>query len=168
MSTSYNNIVRSVAARSLFDSAKKVLTSSVTFNQGDLIAFDTSNHILKAVSATGDAANILGVAVEKISSGVVSSPYTGTAVDSSVAIEDIKGPVYGVVATMTMKTGDTFHPGDKAYVVASDAQTVTATNPGDGNYIGIYQGALVSSASAGQTGEFLIGCRYGAGGALLF
>lgn len=160
MSTSKNNIVRSVAPKSLFESAKPVLSSAVDYNQGDLIAFDTSSKILKAVSSTADAGNLLGVARQKVVDGVVQSPYV-TAVDASVAIEDMAGPVYGVVASLTLKTGDAFNPGDKVYIVASDPQTVTVTDPGDGKNVGIFQGSAVASASAGQTGDVLVGARYG-------
>lgn len=158
-----NNIVRSVAPKSIFESAKEVVTSAVSFNQGDLIAFDDTNNRLKAVAATADAATILGVARQTIVSGKVVSPYSGTAVDAAQAIEDIAGPVYGVVASLKLKSGDSFAPGDKVYVTVTDAQTVTVTDPGDGNHIGIYQGAAVTAAS-GSKGDILVGARFGMSG----
>lgn len=159
MSTSQNNIVRSVRPMAMFESAFSVLSTSVTYNQGDLLAFDTSAKVLK-VAGTADSANLLGVARQKIVNGVAASPYQGTAVDASQAIEDLAGPVFGVVAFFTLKTGDAFNPGDKVYLT-SDPQTVTITNPGDGNYIGIFQDKAVASAAAGQTGNVLVGHRYG-------
>ena len=165
MSTPINNIVRSVAPKSIFESAKAVVTSAVTFNQGDLIAFDTVNYRLKAVTADTDAPNFLGVARQTIVSGVVKSPYQGTAVDAAAAIDDITGPVYGVVASLILKTGDAFTPGCKVYLTA-DAQTVTVTDPGTHDPIGVYQGKNVASATAGQKGEILVGSRFG--GALVF
>lgn len=155
-----NNIVRSVSPKSIFESAKAVITSAVSFNQGDLIAFDDTNNRLKAVAATADAAAILGVARQTIVSGKVVSPYSGTAVDAAQAIEDIAGPVYGVVASLKLKSGDTFAPGDKVYVTVTDAQTVTVTDPGDGNHVGIYQGAQVT-AGASSKGDILVGARFG-------
>lgn len=155
-----NNIVRGENAKSIFESAKAVISSAVTCNQGDLIAFDTSAKILKAVTATSDAANILGVACQTLVSGKVKSPYSGTAVDASQALEDVKGPVYSVVAKLSLLSGDTFHPGDKVYLAATDAQTVTVTDPGDHNHVGIFQGAQVTAGS-GSTGEVLVGARYG-------
>lgn len=159
-SVSQNNIVRSVAPKSLFESAYPVLSTSVTYNQGDLIAFDATNLVLKAVTGDGDAANILGVARQKIVSGVAASPYQGTAVDASVGISDLAGPVYGVVAFFTLKTGDAFNPGSKVYLTTTNAQTVTSTNPGSGNHIGIFQGKAVASAASGSTGNVLVGARY--------
>lgn len=163
MSTSQNNIVRSVAPKSVFESAKPVLSSAVTYNQGDLIYFDTSAKLIKPVAVTGNAATVIGVARQKIVSGIAPSPYQGTLTDSSEAISDVAGPVYGVVAFMTLTTGDAFNPGDKVYMVASAPQTVTSSDPGNGYSVGIFQGAAVASAAAGQTGDILIGSRLPAG-----
>jgi len=161
MSTSKNNIVREIAPKSLFESAKAVLSADVTYNQGDLIAFDTSAKVLK-VAGTADIDNLLGVARQKIVEGVQASPYQGTDVDASQAIDDCAGPVYGVVAFMTLKTGDAFAAGDKVYLTA-DPQTVTSTDPGSGKHCGVYQGGTVASAAAGQVGDILIGARYSLG-----
>ena len=59
MSVAKNNIVRQIAPKTIFGSALGVLSTSVTYNQGDLIAFDATNKILKPVTGAGDAANIL-------------------------------------------------------------------------------------------------------------
>ena len=162
--TARNNIVREVAPKSLFESAKAVLSSTNDWNQGDLLAFDTTNHVLYAVAATADAAYLCGVAAQSVVDGKVVSPYQGTAVDASVARADIKGPVFGVIASLVLKTGDAFNPGDKVYLTTTDAQTITSTDPGDHLQIGIFQGKAVSSASAGQYGEVLVGARYGLAG----
>lgn len=156
--TPINNIVRSVSPKSIFESALPVLSSSVSFNQGDLIAFDTTNHILK-VAATGDGANFLGVARNTIVNGLPKSPYQGTAVDASEYPSDIAGPVYGVVAFFTLKTSDTVTPGVKLYLTAS-AQTVTVTQPGSDAAIGIYQGKGVTSAPAGTLIDVLVTANY--------
>lgn len=164
MTVAINNIVRSVAPKSIFESAKTVIDATVSYNQGDLIAFDGSANLLKAVTAYGDAVGFLGVAKQTIVLGVVKSPYTGTAVDAAQAVEDIAGPVYGVVASLILKTADAFNPGDKVYLT-SNAQTISSVNPGSGdtpatdNYIGIYQGKVVASATAGQKGDILLGTR---------
>ena len=159
--TAYNNIVRSVAPKSIFESAKDVLSTTNDWNQGDLLAFDTTAKVIKAVTATADAQFILGVAKNTVVDGKVKSPYQGTAVDAAAAYEDIAGPVYGVIVELTMKTGDAFAHGDKIYVTTTDAQTITVTDPGDHYHIGVYQGKTVASAAAGQKGLFLIGARYG-------
>lgn len=159
-----NRIVRQVAPNSVFAAAQPVLSSSVTFNQGDLIAFDTSAKVLKAVSASTDGANILGIAPVSVSSGKLISPYQGTAVDAAQAITDLSGPIYGVVAKLKLLSGDVFHPGDKVYLTAaSDAQTVSSTDPGDGNHVGIFQDAQVTAVS-GSEGNVLVGARYGLAG----
>jgi hypothetical protein len=158
-----NNIVRSVRPGAVFESAKSVITTAVSYNQGDLICFDDTNNRLKAVALTADAATILGVAIQTIVSGKVVGPYSGTAVDASVALSDLKGPVYGVVASLKLKVGDSFAPGDKVYVTVTDAQTVTVTDPGDANHIGIYQGAAVTAA-AGSKGDIMVGNRFGGTG----
>jgi hypothetical protein len=163
MSIPKNNIVREVAPKSLFESAFPVLDNTVDYNQGDLIAFDTGNNILKPFSATGDAANILGVARQTLVNGVTKSPYQGTSVDASQAIEDVAGPVYGIVARMTLKDGDIFNPGDKVYGDPTDPQTVTSTDNASGANIGIYQGRTITAGSA-STGDVLIGARYGLSG----
>lgn len=159
-----NNIVRSIAPKSLIEDAKPVLSSAVSYNQGDLIAFDTSSKLLKAIDATADAEFFLGVATQTVISGKTKSPYTGTAVDASQAIESVKGPVFGVICSLILKTGDAFAHLAPVYLVAANAQTVTSTDPGDGFSIGLYQGATVSSATAGQKGDVLVGARYGLAG----
>lgn len=157
-----NNIVRGSNAKSVFASAKAVLTSAVSFNQGDMIALDTTNHRLKAVTATTDAANFLGIAPLTVVSGIVKSPYT-TAVDASMAIESMSGPLYSVDASLILKTGDAFNPGDLVYISAVDAQTVTVTAPASPNdlAIGVFADAAVSSAAAGQKALIHVGARYG-------
>lgn len=157
MSTSRNNIVRQVAPKSIFPSSIAVLTTAVTFNQGDLLAFDTSNKRLKP-AGTADAANLLGVAIQKVVNGVVQSPYQGTAVDASVGISDMGGPLYGVVASFAPKVGDSFTPGCLVYLT-SDPQTVTVTDPGSNDSVGVYQGIAITGA-AGLLVDVLVGARY--------
>lgn len=159
MSTAVNNIVRSVAPKSMFESAFPVLSSACNWNQGDLLYLNTSSHIINALPGTANAATVLGVAKQTIVSGKVASPYT-TAVDASQAISDIAGPTYGVVAFLVLKTGDAFNPGDKVYPT-TDPQTVTSSDPGNALHIGIFQDRAVSSAAAGQTGNILVGNRFG-------
>lgn len=160
MSTANNNIVRLVAPKSMFESAYGVLSSAVTYNQGDFLAFDTSAKILK-VAGTADIDNLLGIARQSVASGKAVSPYQGTAVDASTGISDLAGPVYGVTASMVLKTGDAFAMGDKVYLTA-DPQTVTVTDPGSGTKnCGIFNGPVaVASAAAGQKSDILIGARY--------
>lgn len=159
--TAKNRIKLSVSPKSLIDHAKSVLSSAVSFNQGDLIALDTGTNLLKAVTATTDAANILGIAKVTVASGKIASPYQGTAVDASVAISEIPGPEYGSVVSLKLKSGDAFTPMCKVYLAdGQDCQTVSSVDPGDGNSIGIYQGGSVT-ATSGSEGDILLGSRYG-------
>jgi hypothetical protein len=162
MSIARNNLVREVAAgRSVFASLKPVLSTSCTWNQGDLIAYDNTNKILNAVTGTGSSGLVVGVAVNTIVDGVMPSPYQGTAVDASQAIEDAAGPLYGCVFNMNMVSGDSWQPGQKAYLTA-DPQTLTSAVTGGA--VGIYQGQPVTSAVTDQSGDFLIGCPYSPSG----
>lgn len=157
-----NRIFVSVAPKSEFERAKDVLSSAVTYKQGDLLAFDTSSKILKVVSTTADSANFLGIADNFVTSGKLVGPYTGlTATDAAEAIGQVEGPKYGVIATLKLLSGDAFTPGAKVYLAnGADSQTVTITDPSDGKNIGLYQGPALT-AGATSEGPILLGCRYG-------
>ena len=152
-----NNITRMVAPKSIFESAINVISSSVSFNQGDLLVFDDTNNVLKKPAAETEGATFLGVARVTIVNGKLASPYN-TDVVASQSISDIPGPQYGVVAKLVLKTGDSIAPGDKVYLdpaTGTTGVTVTAgTKP-----IGIYQGKTLSSVAAGTLIEVLIGCQ---------
>jgi hypothetical protein len=157
MSIAKNNLKRELAYKSLFSSAKPVLSTASNWNQGDILAYDATNNIINAVTGTGSSANLVGVAVNTVVSGKQPSPYSGTAVDASQAIEDMAGPRYGSIFTMSLNTGDIWVPGQAAYLM-SDPQTLTSAVTG--NSVGIYQGPAITSAASGTTGDFLIGARY--------
>ena len=159
--TPQNNIVRSVSPKSIFESAIPVLSTAVNYNQGDLLCYDGSNKVL-ITATTGNIANLLGVARQTVVNGIVKSPYQGTAVDASQGFSDMAGPVYGIVAFFNGKVGDSFTPGCLVYL-GSDAQTVTVTDPGSNDHIGIYQGRTQTGAT-GSTVDVLVGARYSAGG----
>lgn len=165
MSVSYNNIKRSQAMRSVIESALSFIDSTISFNQGDLLYLDTTAHRIKPITADANTANCLGVSRVQIVNGKLASPYSGTAVDSSQGLSDIPGPVYGVVAELTLNTGDAFNPGDLVYPIGSvDAQTVSSSsNTGARKACGIFVGVAVGSAVSGQKGLIQIGCQYQAG-----
>lgn len=156
--TAKNNIVRSVRPGSIFESALAVISSAVSFNQGDLLYLDTTNHLIKALDSDAHGANAMGISRATIVNGKLISPYSGTAVDASQAIADIAGPQYGVIALLNLKSGDSFVPGGSVYY-GGDAQTVSSvgTNP-----IGIFQDSAITAVS-GSTGKILIGCNLGSG-----
>lgn len=159
---SVDNIVRGGPGKSLFESGKVAVTSNSTWLQGDQICWDTGLLCLRAVSATGDAATIVGVADNVVTSGKLAGPYDGlTPVNAAQVTPDFVGPKYGVTARLTLKTGDAFSIGVKVYLANGlDTQTVSSTNPGDNNHVGIFVGQTVASAAAGQVGDVLYGCRY--------
>ena len=162
--TAYNNIIRGGAqGRSLFPSALPLLDSTVNYNQGDLICFDTSNNLL-IPAATGNVANLLGVAVNTIVAGKPKSPYPGVPVTEGAS--DLAGPLFSVVATFIAETGSTLAPGDLVYLSSVDAQHVADTDPGSNGSIGIYTGSQGSfnSTAAGQKVDILVGARFGMSG----
>jgi hypothetical protein len=147
-----NRIVRSVRPSSLFESAAAVISSAVSFNQGDLLFFDDTNNLIKPVTADADGATFCGIARVTISSGKLLSPYQGTAVDAAVSSVDIPGPQFGVIAKVKLKVADVFNPGDLVYATAVDAQTVSSAGV---NSIGVFQGKAITAA-AGDEGEVLL------------
>lgn len=145
-----NRIVQSIAPKSLFPECSVVVDSSVSYNQGDLLALISGK--IAAVTAEADGASFLGIAPQTVVSGKPKAVYSGTAVDAAQAIEALAGPVFGVVAKLKLKVGDSFTPGALVYCTAVDAQTVsiTGTHP-----IGTFQGAAVTGA-AGVEGPVLL------------
>ncbi len=165
MTTPINNIIRGGAqGKSIFASALPVLSSAVNYNQGDLLCFDGSNHVL-IPAATGNFANLLGVAVNTVVNGRPKSPYQ-TDTDASEGASDMAGPLYSVVATFTLDTGSSLYPGDPVYLSNVGPQNVAGTDPGSADSIGIYTGTQghLSSSSAGQKIDVLVGARYGMSG----
>lgn len=159
MSIPRNNLIRELGSQSLFASALPVLSRTVTYNQGDLLAFDTVGHVLMTITGSGNTANLVGVALQTIVNGVMPSPYQGTPVDASQALEDFGGPRYGNIFQMYLNPGDSFYPGQKIYATG-DPQTITSAVTGSS--IGLFQGQqAVTSAVSGQLGDCLIGARYG-------
>ncbi len=163
MTTPINNIVRGGAqGRSIFPSALPLLSSSVNYNQGDLLCYDGSNHVL-ITAATGNFANFLGVAVNTVVNGLPKTPYQGTAVDASEGASDMAGPLYNVVVSLTLDTGSSLAPGAPVYISSVGPQNVAATDPGSGDSIGIYTGTqgTISGSAAGLKIDVLVGARYG-------
>lgn len=160
--SSVDAIVRGGPGKSLFDDGKSATGTGSTWNQGDFICYDSTLTYLRAVTATGDAVKIVGVADNAITSGQLNSPYGSlTPVNAAQVTPGFAGPKYGVTVRATLKTSDAFVLGGKVYLAnGGDTQTISSSDPGDGNYIGIFVGPGVASAAAGQTGDFLIGARY--------
>lgn len=150
-----NKITRSVNPKSAFESAKAVISSSLSFNQGDLLALDTTNHILKVVNAETDSANFQGIARVTIVNGKIASPYN-TDVVASQAIADVPGPQVGVVAKCVLKTGDSLNPGQVVGLYPT-AGTRGVSSTVTTNAIGVYQGPAIANAAAGTEVEIYMG-----------
>jgi Uncharacterized conserved protein (DUF2190) len=151
-----NTLARRVATKSIYPDATALVSTAISFAQGDLIFFDDTNNLIKKVTAEADGATILGVAPVTIVSGKFPSIYN-TAVDASVAIPHVPGPEYGDVHRMVLKAGDAINPGDKVYIDAANlgrGVTITGTKA-----IGIYQGKALTAATGGTEIEVLIGTR---------
>ncbi|HCW07033.1 MAG TPA: hypothetical protein DGG95_06675 [Cytophagales bacterium] len=152
-----NNITRSIAPKSVFESALSVISSAVSFNQGDLLVFDDTNNLLKKPAAETEGNTFLGVAPVTVVSGKIASPYN-TDVVASQAVQDVQGPKFGVVAKLTLKTGITINPGDLIYLdpgTGTDGVTNTGTKA-----IGVYQGSAITTSAAGTKVEVLLGSRF--------
>jgi hypothetical protein len=152
-----NKIVRNIGAKEIFPDATAVISSAVSFNQGDLLVFNDTTNLLAVPALETEGVTFLGIAQVTVVSGKLASPYV-TAVDASQAISSVPGPCYNVVAALVAKTGDAFNPGDLVYLdPATGTRGVSSTGT---KAIGVYQGKVVASASAGQEIEVLLGTRF--------
>lgn len=155
--TPANRIVRTISEKSLFEDATAVIPSTLSYNQGDLLAFDSTNHVLMLLTAETDANTFCGIATNTVVSGKLKSPYTGTAVDAAAGANVIQGPVYGDICSLQLKSGDSLNPGDLVYTYpAGSNASVQATGT---KAVGIYEGAAVTAGSSTFINVFL-GARY--------
>lgn len=136
-----NRITRSIRPGSVFESAQNVIDSTVSYNQGDLLVFDDTNNLVAKASAEADGATFLGIATETIVSGKLKRPVS-TDVDASAAISDVPGPMFGVVAKLALKTGDSLSPGDLVYLYPTGGSYhIQASGT---KAVGVYQGSAVT------------------------
>ena len=146
--TAVNNIVRGGAqAKSRFPSALNLISSAISYNQGDLMYLDQTNHLIKALDSDAHGATFIGVAIQTVINGKLTSAYQGTSVDAAQAIEDVSGPVFDVVVNLKLKSGDAFTAGCAVYGTAVDAQTVSSTGT---NLIGYFQDAAITAGSSSK------------------
>lgn len=154
-----NKITRTVAPGSIFESMKALLAATVSFNQGDLLIYDTSAFTVRKPTTEAEFITFLGIARQTVVNGVIAAPYT-TAVDATAAIADVPGPQYGVVAKLQLKTGDTLNPGALVYGYPTQGPRVCQAS--GTKAIGVYQGpAVTGGASTSATEvEVFLGHRY--------
>jgi len=152
-----NSLARRVATKAVFPDIKALISSAISFNQGDLLWFDNAANLVKKVTAEADGATILGVAPVSIVSGKFPEVYN-TDVDASVAITSTPGPEYGDVHFMVLKAGDAIVPGDLVYIDPANlgrGVSVTGTKA-----IGVYQGKALTAPTGGAEVEIMIGARF--------
>jgi len=149
--TAKNRIVRQVAPKSMFESAKALIDATISWNQGDLCYLDTTNHLIKALDSDAHAAAVVGIARQTVVLGKLKPVYQGTDVDAAVAIEDVAGPQVGVIAKLKLKAGDAFVAGGAVYY-GGDAQTVSSAGT---NLVGYFQDAGLTAVS-GDEGSILL------------
>lgn len=141
-----NTIVRNDGMYSLFPSAVNLIDATISFNQGDFLYLDTTNHLIKKPTLEANGGTFLGIALESIVLGKPVKPYV-TDVDASAAIVDVAGPALGLVVKAVAKTGDAFVPGQSVYLdPATGTRGVATTGT---KAIGLYQGKSIT-AVAGQ------------------
>lgn len=156
MSVSKNNIVVDVARKSLFYGASGIY-GTLTFNQGDLLCFSSTTHLLTQPTQESDMDTFAGVSVEQVVSGIKKSPFSDSNDASLAAGLDIAAPVYGVICSLILKSGDGAFPGSYAYGdPATGAQNVQAsgTKP-----IGLFTSPAITGDGT-LTVNVLVGARY--------
>ena len=156
-----NTVIRQIREGSLIPDVKNFTNSSISYNQGDLLIFDTSNNVVRAASAESECASFLGIAALDVVSGFPRSPYV-TQVDASQGVSSMQGPIYGDSFGMVLQTGTTMSPGAAIYgspvAVGTEPNNIVSAT---GTYqIGVYLGPTVTTSAAGLVVEVLIGARW--------
>jgi hypothetical protein len=162
--TALNRVVRSEEAGSLFPDATPVITTAISFNQGDLLCLEPISGTLIPLNSALNSQSFVGIATVTVVTGNLKSPYS-TAVDAAQGQSKMPGPIFACVASMKLKTGDSFVAGNVVYHdITSDAQTVTAVQPVSGSVsgsaIGLFQGPNMTSVASGQQGLVKLGHTY--------
>jgi len=158
MATQSNTMQLAVSTRSLFPNMHSLISSAISFAQGDLLYLDTTNHLIKKITVETQSATFLGVAPVTIESGKYPKAYV-TDVDASVGIPALPGPQYGSVFTCKLKAGDAIVPGQLVYAdpaTAGNGVTVTVGTEA----IGVYQGAALTAGASGTDIGVLINQCY--------
>lgn len=156
MSTPTNRIVRSTAPKEILSDIQvgRGLTTSISYNQGDLLIFDVATQTVKKPAAESEGSTFLGIATNTVASGVAVGPYSGLATTAQ-AQSLIAGPQYGVEASMILKNGDALVFGASVYLdPASGPEFVQASGT---KAIGIYEGPSITG-----NGSLPVRCLLGA------
>lgn len=153
-----NNVKFSVRLSSVFEDVVPSLIptdSKGTWNQGDLLVWDSVNQLVRVASDEASMVTFLGVARQSLVTGQPIQPYT--TLSTAPARENVAGPQFGGVFNFYLKTGDTFTAGAPVYAYTAGGNNYITS--GGTKAIGVFQGPTVT-ASAGDVGSALIGHRY--------
>lgn len=153
-----NPIARKVATNAVISNIVNAVTPSLSFNEGDLLIWDSSNHVVAKAVAESEGITFIGVAVVTIVNGLLPASYV-TSVDASLATPAISGPQFGDEYHVILTAGQTITTGSPVYL---DPVTGTRNVQSSGTKIvGIYTGAQGASVTA-ATGGTVIYCKLGA------
>lgn len=152
-----NTLARRIAPKTIFPDIQKVVNSSSTWNEGDLLIFNTTTHRIEKPTLETQGSTFVGVSPIQISQGKPPAVYVAD-VDASAAIPAQMGPEYGNAYRVILKAGDAINPGDSVYLdPTSGAQNVSVTGT---KAIGTYYGAALTAATGGTVIEVVIGARF--------
>lgn len=152
-----NSLAREIATKTIYPNATPLIPLSLSFNEGDLLCYDSSAHLIKLPTAETDGATFLGVAPITVVNGKPKAAYV-TDVDASVGQPAMPGPQYGSVYYVHLKAGDAVVPGSALYIDATGTVGRNVTSTGT-KQIGIYQGPALTAPTGGQQVEMLVGAR---------
>ena len=152
-----NTLARVISPKTLFPDIQNVVNSSTSFDEGDLLIFNTTTHRLELPAAEADGATFVGVSPIKVTNGKPPAVYA-TDVDASAAIPAQMGPVFGNAFRVILKAGDAIQPGNQVYLdPASGTKNVSVTGT---KAIGTYYGKALTAAAGGTVIEVVIGARF--------
>lgn len=152
-----NTVKRKVATNSIIADIQNMLISTSSFNEGDFLMVDTTNHVIKKLVGETDGVTFAGVALVTIVNGVFPSGYV-TSTDASLKTPSVPGPNFGDEYGCLLKSGDTLSAGDAVY--ADPASATRGVQAAGTKIIGIYTGAEGASVT-GVTGGLEITCKIG-------
>lgn len=150
-----NRIILSENPRSVLPDA--VIASTASFDQGDLLIYDSTAKVIAKAAAESDNSTFLGISPVTVIDGKVQGPYNGLATDDARQAGAIAGPVFGVVALLKLKNGDTFSYGALVYgdpVTGPYHVQATGTKA-----IGVFVGTTVTAGS-NSYGNVMLTARY--------
>lgn len=101
-------------------------SGSFDINQGDMVWFDTTAHVLKPLDTDAHAAFLAGVAYDSSFLNLF-----GTKIYEAAVVAIATGRT-----RMKTTSGDTYHDGDAVWLGA-DAQTITNTQGGNTHQVGV-------------------------------